>query len=78
MPGFNRTGPMREGPGTGRGLGRCRNRMTTAADRETVGPDKSVATTLPKGGPRLRLRGGQEAGRCRCRGKGRRPRRFER
>ena len=31
MPGFDRTGPVGEGPRTGRGLGRCNNTKTPAS-----------------------------------------------
>jgi hypothetical protein len=49
MPGFDRTGPVGEGPRTGRGLGRC------GKANETPGPED-----FP--GRRVRLGDGQGAG----------------
>ncbi|WP_363331026.1 DUF5320 domain-containing protein [Desulfonatronospira sp.] len=78
MPGLNGTGPMGQGPGTGKGLGRCRSKMRADAAGEAATPEKPALTTLSQDGQRLRLRGGRGTGRCRGRGQGRRPRCFER
>ncbi len=37
MPGFDRTGPVGEGPRTGRGLGRCNNTKTPASSEDGRG-----------------------------------------
>jgi hypothetical protein len=58
MPGFDRTGPMGEGPRTGRGLGRC-GKAKTAVNSDVI----------PGRGPRLG--DGAVGGRGRGRGGGR-------
>ncbi len=40
MPGFDRTGPLGEGPRTGRGLGRCDKAKTTLSS--DVAPGRAV------------------------------------
>ncbi|WP_161598609.1 DUF5320 domain-containing protein [Desulfonatronospira thiodismutans] len=80
MPGLNGTGPMGHGPGTGKGLGRCRGRIRADVAGESPAPEKPAVTTLAQDGQRLCLRGGQRTGRCRGRGRGqgRCPGSFER
>jgi len=36
MPGFNQTGPMGQGPLTGRRMGRCTNYGTTRKNNDTI------------------------------------------
>ena len=59
MPGFDRTGPVGEGPRTGRGLGRCGKAKTTV--------NSDVAS-----GRGARLGDGAVGGRSRGGGRGRR------
>ncbi|MBW1860634.1 MAG: DUF5320 domain-containing protein [Deltaproteobacteria bacterium] len=53
MPGFDRTGPLAEGPRTGRGLGRC---------------GKANETPVPDNFPGRRVRSGDGPAGGQCRG----------
>jgi len=66
MPGFDRTGPLGEGPMTGRGLGRCGKAKTTQAS--DVAPGRAVGLGDSPVGGRGPGRGG---GRGRRGGRGR-------
>ncbi len=66
MPGFDRTGPLGEGPMTGRGLGRCGKAKTTLAS--DVAPGRAVRLGDGPVGGRGPGRGG---GRGRRGGRGR-------
>ena len=68
MPGFDRTGPLGEGPRTGRGLGRCGKAKNSRSSDVAPGPavrlgDSPTARRgLGRGGGRGR-RGGPGRGR---------------
>jgi len=47
MPGFDRTGPMGQGPGTGRGLGWCRIRTRADAGDQVLQQKGSAAGCFP-------------------------------
>jgi hypothetical protein len=42
MPGFNQTGPMGQGPLTGRRMGRCTNYGTTGKYNDTTAPENQT------------------------------------
>lgn len=70
MPGFNQTGPMGQGPMTGRRMGRCSSPETTAQKQATPSPQNASNTQpgtfqgrgLGYGRGRGRGRGGQGSG----------------
>lgn len=50
MPGFNQTGPMGQGPKTGRRMGRCTNFNAQLKDQTVFGnenPDKDLNDNQP-------------------------------
>ena len=68
MPGYDRTGPMGEGPKTGRGLGRCGKAKTSPRSDVTPGRAAGLGDS-PVGGRGLGRGGGR--GRRSGRGRGR-------
>ncbi len=42
MPNFNQTGPMRQGPMTGRRMGRCVNNVTSPISDETLTSENPI------------------------------------
>ena len=67
MPGFDRTGPMGEGPRTGRGLGRCNN--TNTPESSDVGRGRPVRMGYGRAPGRGLRRGGGWGGRGSGRGR---------
>jgi hypothetical protein len=73
MPGEDRTGPLGEGPRTGRGLGRCHDDEETKkdGDREVDLRRTGLGRGRGRGGGRGRGRGGGQGRGFRNRGGGR-------
>lgn len=68
MPGFNQTGPIGQGPMTGRRMGRCSNLGTTPQNQTTESKDNAIENSPDNfqgrgfGFGRGRGRGGQGFG----------------